>query len=337
MRAAIYHGGERGIAIEQMADPRPQPGELLIEVGFCGVCGSDVAMTSGSAFDYPAGRCFGHEYSGTVVEIGAGVSGWRLGDRVACRPKTACGACDLCREGHLLLCPGGAHLSKGFAQFVAVPVEAAVRLPQSLSLADGALVEPMACGLRAFRAAALRAGDRVLVLGAGSLALSSIWWARRLGAGRVVVAARSDHRRDICHDFGADAFVSLGDDDPDAITAALGGAPHMVVECVGKPGMIAKAVEQVRPGGTIVSLGMCMAPEPILPIGLTFKEARLVFPLGYSEAEFEETARAFDAANFKPEQMVSDVFALAAVGDVIARLRAGAALRKVHIDPRIAA
>jgi len=337
LRAAVFHGADRGIRIEQFADPRPQAGELLIEVAFCGICGSDVTMTSGSLFDYPTGRCFGHEYAGTVIELGEGVTGWRVGDRVACRPKTRCGACDTCREGHLLLCPGGAHLSKGFAEIVAIPVEAAVRLPQSLSLADGALVEPMACGLRAMRAAGLRKGDRVLVLGAGSLALASIWWARRLGAAKVVVAARSSHRREICHAFGADAVVSLIDDDPGAIVAALGGAPHVVAECVGKEGMINHAFAALRPGGTIVSLGMCMAPEPVLPIGMAFKEARLVFPLGYSEAEFEETARVFDSAGFHPEQMISDVFPLAQVGAVIARLRAGEAMRKVHIDPRMTA
>lgn len=335
MRAAIYHGADKGICIEQMADPRPAAGELLIEIAYCGVCGSDVSMTSGSPFDYPTGLCFGHEYSGTVIELGRGVSGWRVGDQVACRPKTRCGACETCREGHLLLCPGGAHLGKGFAQYIAVPVEAAVRLPQSLSLADGALVEPMACGLRALRAAQIRRGDRVLVLGAGSLALSSIWWARTLGAGKVVVAARSAHRRDICMAFGADAVVSLTEDDPQAIEAALGGPPHIVAECVGKQGMINLAFDKLRTGGTIVSLGMCMVPEPILPIGMTFKEARIIFPLGYSEAEFDEAARTFDEQRFNPEQMISDVFPLAQVGDVIARMRAGEAFRKVHIDPRM--
>lgn len=337
MRAAIYNGFGRPISIERVADPQPAGHELLVEIAFCGICGSDISMTSGGPFDYAVGRCFGHEYSGTVVELGRNVSGWRIGDRVACPPMAGCGQCDACREGRLLFCSGGKNLSTAFAEYLAVPTSAAVRLPQTLSLADGALVEPMACGLRALRAAGMQGGERVLVLGAGSMALSIIFWARSLGATAIVVASRSSHRRDICLAMGADAVHSFTQDEPAALEAALGGAPHIVAECVGKEGMLNVALDHVRLGGTVICMGMCMRPEPILPARLTFKEAKLIFPLGYSMNEFEQTARKLDACGFRLESMVSEVLPLEQLGAAIERIRGGAKTLKVHIDPRIRA
>lgn len=335
MRAAIYNGHGRPISIERIADPQPAADELLIEIAYCGICGSDIAMTSGGPFDYAVGRCFGHEYSGTVVAFGREVSGWKMGDRIACPPHAGCGRCEPCREGRLLFCTAGKNLSNGFSEFATVPTSAAIRLPQTLSLADGALIEPMACGLRALHTAGMRGGERVLVLGAGSMALSIVWWARKLGAASIVVASRSAHRRDICLAMGADAVHSFDEDNLAALEATLGGAPHIVAECVGKEGMLNLALSQVRLGGTVIGMGMCMRPESILPARLTFKEAKLVFPLGYSLDEFEQTARAFDAAGFRPEIMVSSVLPLDQLGEAMESIRGGAKTLKVHIDPRI--
>jgi len=335
MRAAIYHGPGSGIEVQHIAEPVPETGELLVEVGFCGICGSDMSLTSGSSFDYPTGQCFGHEYSGTVVEKGAGVTGWRIGDTVACMPKSGCGRCEPCREGRLLLCVNGKSLGSGFSEFVAVPTQAAVRLPQTLSLADGALIEPMACGLRALHSAGMKGGERVLVLGAGTMALSVIWWARRLGAASIVVASRSAQRRDICMTFGADALHSFDEDDPATLHTALGGPPNFVAECVGKEGMLNLALDHVRVGGTVICMGMCVKPEAVLPIRLTFKEAKLTFPLAYSAEEFEETARAFDQTGFNPAVMVNDVIPLERLGVVLESMRTGTPATKVHVDPRM--
>lgn len=335
MRAAIYNGPGKPITVETVPDPTPAPDELLVEIGRCGVCGSDVSMTSGSPFDYPIGECFGHEFSGTVVDKGRETNGWKIGDLVACMPKSGCGHCEACREGRLLFCPNGKGIAAGFAEYVAVPIPAAIPLPATLSLSDGALIEPMACGLRALHSAGMCGGERVLVLGAGSMALAVVWWARRLGAASVVVASRSARRRETCLAFGADAVHSLAEDDPAMLEKALGGAPHIVAECVGKEGMINLALDYVRLGGTVIGMGMCMRPEAILPAGLTFKEARLTFPLAYSAQEFERTARALEAEGFQPEMMVSDVLPLEQLGKTIDSLRAGAQTMKIHIDPRM--
>lgn len=334
MRAAVFHGAGR-ITIEAAPDPTPAPDGLVVRVARCGVCGGDVSMTSGSAFDYPLGQHIGHECAGEVVAVGREARGFKIGDRVACMPASGCGVCEICREGRPILCRSVRSHGGGFADYMTPTVHGAVRLPDSLSLADGALVEPMACGLHALRQVGMRGGERVLVLGAGAMALAMTFWARRLGASRIVVASRSDHRREVALALGADAVHGFDADDPDAFHRALGGPPDIVAECIGKPGMLNRAIGQARVGGTVISMGMCAQQEPVIPAGCTFKEVRLFFPLGYSLAEFEETARAFDAGGVHPDIMVGEVIALEDVPATIESLRAGRRSLKIQMDPAL--
>lgn len=336
MRAAVFHGAGR-ITIEQVADPEPVPDGLVVKVARCGICGGDVSMTSGSPFDYPLGQHIGHECAGEVVAVGREAGAFKVGDRVACMPASGCGRCDICREGRPILCRAIRPHGGGFSDYMAPTIHGVTRLPDSLSLADGAFVEPMACGLHALRQAGMRGGERVLVLGAGAMALAMVFWARRLGAAAIVVASRSAHRRDVALAVGADAVHSFEEDDPDALAQALGGPPDIVAECVGKPGMLNAAIAQARVGGTVISMGMCAQAEALIPAGGAFKEVRLFFPLAYSLAEFEETARALDAAAFDPQIMVSEVIALEDVPAMIEALRAGRKSLKVQVDPSLKA
>lgn len=334
MRVAVHIGGDCPVEIHEVPDPRPQAGEVVIEVGRCGICGSDIAMTSGSPFDYGHGRHLGHEYAGTVIELGEDVAGLAIGDRVAGLPQAGCGQCGSCRRGRPIFCAAVRPLFGGFGDYVALPASAAIRLPQSLSLADGALIEPIACGLRALRLGGMQASDRVLVLGAGSMAMAIVYWARRLGAGSITVASRSAHRREAALAMGADRFHSFEEDDPRALEKALAGGADVVAECIGKPGALDQALAHVRIGGTVVVMGMCMQPETLVPIRCTFREVRLVFPLAYSIEEFEATARAFDGDGVRPETIVSDVIALDRLPAVLEELRGGARMLKVQVDPR---
>jgi (R,R)-butanediol dehydrogenase/meso-butanediol dehydrogenase/diacetyl reductase len=334
MRAAVFHGPDKPITVETMDDPRPARGEVVMKVCRCGVCGSDVSMTAPGSICYPLGP-FGHELAGEVVELGPDVAGVKVGDLVACPPSFGCGACEGCRNGNAIFCTGARSRSIGFAEYTTADARAVVRLPQGLSVADGALVEPMACGLHALRLARMAKGDRVLVLGAGAMALSTVFWARRLGAGAVVALSRSAHRRDLLADMGASAVHTFEEAEPGQLREALGGPADIVVECVGKAGMLAKALELVQPQGTVISLGMCMQAEPVLPALCAFREVRLMFPIGWSFSEFVETAMAFESGLIRADRMVSDVIALDALPDMLDRLRAGARALKVQVDPHL--
>ena len=333
MQVAIFNG-PGNITIEHMPDPELAPGEVRLSIARCGICGSDVSMTSGSPFDFETGHPIGHEYAGEVIELGRDVSTLKLGDRVACLPKGNCGDCPACREGRPLFCPNGPPLFGGFAERIVIPPEnVAFRLPSSVSLAEGALVEPMACGRKGLRVARMQKGDRVLVLGAGNIALSVIYWARLMGAGRIVVATRSAKRDDIALAFGADAAVRLSSEDPGAIERALGGPPDIVAECIGKPGMIGLAIEQAKLGGTVLSLGMCTAPDTVLPAFAVFREVSLHFPLAYSTEDFTETIRAFDKGKVRPGDMISETIGLHALPAMIEEMRGAHSHLKVQVAP----
>lgn len=335
MRVAVFNGPGRPITIERVTDPEPGPDELVVKVCRCGICGSDLSLTTESPFAYPPGFHLGHEYAGEVVALGRSVTDVKTGDRVACFPIDGCGACAACREGRFTHCVAARPVFGGFGDYVALPARNAIKLPGSLSLSDGALVEPIACGLHALRLAEMRCGERVLVLGAGSMGAAIIYWARRLGAGRIVVASRSAHRHEIVLAMGADEVHIYADDAPDSLAQKIGGPPDIVAECVGRPGMIEQAMGHVRLGGTVISMGACVQTEPITGALGMFKEARVLFPLTYTLGEFVETAKAFDSGRFKPEFMVDRLIALEDLPATIETMRNGAQTTKIHVDPSL--
>jgi (R,R)-butanediol dehydrogenase/meso-butanediol dehydrogenase/diacetyl reductase len=267
MKAAVYPGGGGAMAIEALPDPEPGPGELLIRVHRCGICGTDLHMTEGQAWQFPAGTVPGHEYAGEVVALGKGVEHFRLGDKITALPSLGCGECVAARAGNNVLCHHRGGVLGGFAELMTVPAEVALKLPSTLSFADGALIEPLAVGRYGVRLVGVAQQEPVLVLGAGSVALCAIYWLRQMGAGRIAVLGRSERRRELALAMGADAFLT----DPEAVTDALGGPPAQVFECVGSPGFVAKAIGQVRTLGQVVSMGFCTASEEIVPAVTGYK------------------------------------------------------------------
>lgn len=344
MKAAIYPGGGKPIVIEDIADPVPGPGDVLIRVSRCGICGTDLSMTRGGTWDY-AGRGgngvqFGHEYAGEIIEVGSDVSGWKIGERIAVLPSVACGECQSCRShGNNVLCnasPATAML--GFAELAKVPASVATRLPQTLSMADGALIEPLAISLYGAKLAHIQPGDSVVVLGGGTVALYAIYWARRLGAGRIVAMSRSSRRKDLCLQMGADAFIAFGDDDIREVQEVLGGAPQVVLECVGAEGMLMKAVMHASQFGRIVSLGFCTAPDPVIPGMASYKCVSLQFAVGYSMKEFIYIAEQLDRDRIHgsgqpdPKAIVSGNIGLHDLPAMFETLRGPNNETKVHVN-----
>jgi threonine dehydrogenase-like Zn-dependent dehydrogenase len=171
----------------------------------------------------------------------------------------------------------------------------------------------------------------VLVLGAGTVALYAIYWARRLGAGRIVALSRSHRRRDLALKMGANSFVSSGNDEIGEVEEALGGAPQWVFECVGVEGMLSKSVQHVAQFGKIVSLGFCTAPDPLVPAMGSYKCASIQFAVGYSMREFIYIADQFDQGHVDPHAIVTREIALTELPAMMERLRAPHVETKVHV------
>jgi threonine dehydrogenase-like Zn-dependent dehydrogenase len=332
MRAAIYPGGGKPIVLETLPDPEPAPGEILVRVQRCGICGSDLSMTKGEAWDYAPGQ-FGHEYAGEVVARGKGAERLPIGARVAVIPALGCGHCPSCSGGdNPIICASPHPALGGFSELVAIPEAVAVALPQTLSLADGALIEPLAVGLYGMRRSGLAKGETVLVLGGGTVALYAIYWARRMGAGRVVAASRSTRRRDLCLQMGADAFVTFGENELGEAMEALGGMPDVVIEAVGIEGMLDKAVLHARPYGRVISLGFCTHPDPMLPAMASYKCVTVQFLVGYTPAEFRYIANEFDKGHIDPATILTRTVPLGDLPATMDLLRGPNADTKVHVD-----
>ncbi len=333
MRAAVFKEARKPWVIEQRPDPVPGEGEAVIRVGRCGVCGTDVNMTSGNGYDFACDSVLGHEFSGEIVAVGKGVTTLRIGDRVTALPAAGCGQCELCAAGQVVMCPNLSPYAGGFAEYMRIAERTAVKLPAALSLNDGALVEPLAVGLHGVRLANFHPGARVLVLGAGAIGLATTFWARQLGADRIVAASRSERRRDLALEMGAHAYVQTGEGEAERIAEALGGMPDYVFETAGAVGLLQQSINLAKPNGHVISLGFCMEPDPVIPGISTMKQIKLTFSMAWTVPEFQHAIDTLDAGHVEPRQMITSHIGLDALPEMIETLRGTHAETKVHVDP----
>lgn len=340
MRALVFKGFGQSLALEHIPDPTPEPDQVILKVGRCGICGTDLHRTEENIFSLKPGAVPGHEFSGEVVALGRKTSGLAIGDRVTALPYVGCGRCVECMSGAPNFCRsmrniGGDDLPGGYAEYVAVGAHWTVKLPDALSLEDGALIEPLAVGLHGVQRAGLQAGARVLVIGAGPIGLACVYWARRTGAAKIAVTAASDRRADMARGMGADTFITTngGSSLSNSVTAALGGPADVVFECVGLPGLLDKAISCVRIRGVVVVLGVCVQPDPFMPIMALAREVDIRFSQVYNLREFEVAVDAMESGNVEPRAMITDVVNLDAAPAAFEALRHRTHQCKVLINP----
>lgn len=334
MKAAVFQGVGKPFAIETMPDPVPEAGQLVLKIGRSGICGTDLHMTSGEGVAFEAGTVLGHEFAGEVVEVGPGTTGFAVGDKVAALPMQGCGSCASCCLGEPVWCSNGFNpMGGGFGQYAIAAADAAIKLPASMSLEDGALVEPLAVSLHGVTLAEMRPGANVLVIGAGSIGIGAAYWAKRVGAGRVVVTARSDRGEKFARDLGADDFLVGGDDLDARVVDQFGGLPDVVFECAGVPGTIGQAIHLVAPRGTVIVLGNCMQPDTFFPAEAMFKQVKIQCSMVYSVGEFQTVADSFDAGHVEPRAMITDTWGLEALPAKFEAMRSGTSDCKVMVNP----
>ena len=333
MRAFVMQGLHQPLKVETLPDPTPEAGDVIVRIGRCGICGSDLHMTEDAAYGRVAGDVLGHEFAGEVVALGRGVEGIATGDLVSVIPLASCGQCATCRAGEPAWCEHFGLQGGGYAEYAVTRPNQCVILPKSASLADGAIIEPLAVALHGVNMSGLRAGDHVLILGAGPIGLAVAFWARRAGAATVVVQDITDHQRDRAVSMGASGFVADADDPVGAAERALGGKADIVFECVGVPGLIAQAVNQVRNRGTILLLGLCTRPDTFNSFAMLSKEVRLVTSAFFTRQEYEAALDALDAGATEPRHLITDTIALADTPERFEALRRRTHDCKVLIAP----
>ncbi|EEG73808.1 NAD(P)-dependent alcohol dehydrogenase [[Clostridium] hylemonae] len=250
--------------------PEVRKGCALVRIEYNGICGSDVHFYK----DGRVGDCvlhgpfvLGHEVSGTVTEVGEGVTELKAGDRVALEPGYACGKCEFCKSGRYNLCPdvkffAAPPVRGALQEYVVHPADMCFKLPGNVSTMEGALVEPLAVGLHAASLGEVSLGQSVVILGAGCIGLVTLLAAKARGAANIVVADLHEKRLEYARQMGATHTVNAGGGDaPAKIMEILEGGPDVVFETAGSPVTIAQTAHIVRRGGTIVLVGMSAQSE----------------------------------------------------------------------------
>lgn len=335
MRALLYKGPGEPLALENVPDPEPNEGEVVIRVARCGVCGTDVHATSGHGFPMPPDSPLGHEYGGEVVALGKGVDQLKVGDRIAAMTVVGCGKCEGCKSGIDLLCTnqfeGFAH---GLAEYARVSQRGATILPATMSLEDSALVEPMSVGGRAVRLANPEKNSKVVIIGPGPIGLSVLFWLRQRGVENVVMLASSGRRKELTDKLGGAQFIVESDDAKEEIYSILGGAPDIVFEAAGVPGVISRAIDLVKGGGMVVGLGFCLEPDTIIPGMAMIKDVTLRWSTIFTRDDFAASADAIDRNTDLARAMVTDIVGMDQASAAFEEFRKGTSgSGKLQIDP----
>jgi (R,R)-butanediol dehydrogenase / meso-butanediol dehydrogenase / diacetyl reductase len=312
VRAVKVAEDRRLVAVECPA-PEPGPGQALVEVSYCGICGSDLHFRDVPEL-FPAGTVPGHEFSGRIVSVGDGVCGWSAGDRVCVLPFGQCGVCPVCRGGNEQVCPhavsNGVGLGTGrpgaYAEHVAVDERMLFSLPDSVDDRAGTLVEPLAVAIRAVDQSRVADEEPVLVLGAGPIGLLTALVLRHRGAQRAVVCSRNPARARRAAALGLES-ISI---DEVALTPP-GERPACVFECAGTPAAAQLAVETLRPLGRLVLVGLSLTPLALAAPPIVIKELEIQGVIAYRRAQFQAAIDMLAAGAIPVGELITEIVPLA--------------------------
>ena len=281
---------------DELPQPQPRPGEVLVAVRACGICGSDVHGLDGSTGRRRPPLVMGHEAAGVIAQLGGDVQGWHEGDRVTFDSTVSCGVCAPCRSGRINLCDNRRVLgvscdeyrhNGAFAQYVVVPQQILYRLPDELTFARAAMVEPVSVAVHAVGRIAIRLNDTAIVVGAGMIGLLLIQTLRAAGCARVIAVDLDPGRLELARRLGAAAAIAADGDDPLAALLALTGGrgADVVVDAVGLPATVALALAAARKGGQVALVGN-LSPRVELPLQVVVSRELTLYGSCASSGEY---------------------------------------------------
>ena len=336
MKAVAVAAGKRLETVE--VEPPPLgPDEVRVDVAYAGICGSDLHMLQrdGTA----VGHVMGHEFSGSIAEVGSPTAQWSVGDRVTVLPIDRCGHCASCEEG-IGVCRAG--LSKGpglgrmgaYAESTVVPVSMLRRLPDSVDFKAAALAEPLAVAVRGVRRSGASPDTPVCVLGAGPIGYMTVVALLAGGFTDIVVVEPNDARREKVSDLGVPAVPA--DAAADDVPAGLGGRPPaLVIDCSGHRSGVPLAVTLLPQNGTLVVVGIALEPTTAPFALISGKELTVKGSLAYSDSDFEIALKYLAAQRVPTSKIVTAIRPLAEASAVFDDLTSGTSHHvKVLLSPR---
>jgi L-iditol 2-dehydrogenase len=331
--------------VADLPAPVAGPGEVLVRVAACGICGSDVHGYDGSSGRRIPPIVMGHEAAGIVAAVGEGVAGYAPGDRVTFDSTVYCGECEFCRRGEVNLCDrrqvvgvscGDYRRAGAFAEYVTVPERILYRLPDGLSFSDAAMLEAVSVAIHAVRVAEVKGGETALVIGAGMIGLLILQAAKASGCARVFVTDVDASRLEMARSLGADAVI---DSSRESLTAGIdrltaGRGVDVALEAVGRPETVVAAIDCTRKGGTVALVGN-ISPEVTIPLQkVVTRQIRLQGSCA-SAGEYPQAMQWMAEGKIKVAPLITAVAPLEEGPSWFARLYAREPnLMKVVLDPR---
>ena len=268
MKAAVFYG-RHDLRIQEIDAPTATPGNILVQVKACGICGTDMHIFDGDegAAPTPSGTVLGHEFSGEVIAVGDGVTNISVGDHVCIDPNQLCNTCNYCREGLGHFCENmigiGTTVHGGFAEYCSIPQSQAYKFDKKLSYAAAAMTEPVACCLHGIDMCEINPGATVAVIGGGMIGLLMLQLAKLKGASKLILIEPVAAKRELGLTLGADLTI-----DPftqDAAEILRNDRIDVVIECVGRTETMAQAVTLAGKKSTVMLFGLTK-PDDTLSI-----------------------------------------------------------------------
>jgi L-iditol 2-dehydrogenase len=311
MKALVYYGPQ-DLRLAEIADPKPAPGEALVRVISCGICGSDVHGYLGITGRRLPPMVMGHEFSGEVAAVGEGVIEVRVGDRVAPYPVIFCETCEPCRQGNVHVCLhkkalGVLDCNGAMAEYVSLPAKLLFKLAGNVSYDVGAMMEPLAVAYRAVNHAGDLTGKNVLIVGSGTIGLLAMAIVRMRNPAKIFVSDLSDIRLGVARQMGADCAINPSTGDiADRVRNETGGVGvDVAFEAVGAAPTVQQAMACLRVGGTAVWIGNSAKMINLNMQEIVTRELRVVGTFLYSFKEFGEVAELLNGGKLNLEPMIS--------------------------------
>lgn len=326
MKSAVFYG-KHDMRVEDSAMPKVGAEDVLIKVKACGICGTDVHIYGGDkgAAEVTPPTILGHEFSGVVAEVGANVTGVKVGDRVCIDPNCYCGKCDFCRNGIAHYCTDmigyGTTVNGGFAEYCSVDQRQVYKLGDNTTFEQGAMTEPVACCLHGIDMCNIQPGSSVVVIGGGMIGLLMLQLARLAGAARTALLEPVESKREVAKKLGADVCIDPIHEDVKAVLAENGMKwVNTVIECVGRTSTIEQAIDIVGNKGTVMMFGLTKPDDTISlkPFEIFRKEIELKasFINPYTQKRALEL---IDSGRLDVSSMVYEVAGLDDLADILAK------------------
>lgn len=339
MKAAVFYGPNQPLKIEEVPTPQIGDGEVLIKVAACGLCHTDISYIDHGVptFKKPP-LILGHEISGTVAEVAADVTNFKVGDKVLLPAVTSCGVCSYCRSGRENICASmkmfGNDVDGGFAEYVKASAKDIFILPDEIPLIEGAIIaDAITTPFHAVKnRAQVKAGDYVVVVGCGGVGLNMVQVANAVG-GSVIAIDLANSKLEMAKKLGAVATINPNEvpDVAKAVRKITGGGADIATECIGNPKTMEMAFKTLRNGGRFVVVGYTEKSMELNVSRVMYREMEIVGSLGCRPVDYPKVIELARTGKIQVVPMVSKKFSLDEINEGLDYLRSGEGFRSVIV------